>query len=351
MVAGPPRLGRVAAVAAVAALIAASRDLSELLRERSPSFAARLWPDPLADAERRVRELAAAGVDDPAHAAAEAKEASSRSPRDGNVHLLCAMLASDAREPAAARRELARANAADPWHGELQAAVARELLVDAIETGSADQLRAAADAFTRSVAVGALLCDEAYVALSAAEAPLQCLEQVAGRDPVRLERLVEHEALALDREAALAIAVSLDLERKDPDRRGVALAHRRLGAAFLAAKRPRDAAGEFEEAANMSADPDSLALDRADALLQAGEPAEGAAFLARALAAGHADALRASGSLRCAADPEAAKSAWFELAKKSGDPALRTSAAAVFTELGERARATELLATKGASRG
>ncbi len=348
---GAPRLRLLSAIAAGAALIAAGRDAAALLRARAPSTSAALWPDPIGEAEASVRRLAADSSGDPYSSFVAAEQAGARAPRRGSVHLLTALLASEARQSAPARRELGRASASDPFHGALQAAVARALLVDAVEGRSDELLRAAARSFAAAVAVGAVACEEAYTALSAAEAPRELFELVAGRDPQRLERLIEHHASALDRAGALAAAARLDRLRRDPDRRGRALACRRLGAALLVLKRGAEAAREFEQAAALDPDPDALALDRADALLMGGANGDGAALLLRAIVSGQADSARAAGSLRCASDPAAAADALFELGRSCGDDATRATIAAVFAELGERTRASELLSTASGRRG
>jgi len=366
----PPGPKLVAAVAIGAALTAGADDFAAMLRERARArlergandsetdlqrnAAALLWPDPLEDADLRGLDATMRrGI--PALALSEAQAASAAAPRRGSLHLIAAMLAAEAGRGhvGTVRRELARAAKSDPFHGELQAAIAREQLVGAVLARSAAQLWDATRSFAAAVQVGALPCEEAYLALSAGDAPRELLQRVAGRDPARLEKLVEHLARALDREGAFAVADELDRiegnldpsgDRESRDRRGRALACRRLGGSLLAAGLARDAVDVLEEAARRSPDPDALALDRADALLQSAATSEGIELLARALAKGHADAARAAGAIHCASDPEAAKLALYELGRVNSGPALRALVAEVLVLLGDRARSVELIA-------
>jgi hypothetical protein len=334
-----------AAAAIGAALISAAHDLAETTRDRVPE-AARLWPDPVADADRRARELADGAVD--AALAFSDVEALARAiPRRGAIHLRAGMLAASAHAPSAAQRELERARRADPFHGELQASVARERLAAAVERRDPDELDAAARSFAAAVAVGAMEAEEAYTALSAADAPRALFTRIAARDPERLTALVEHQARRLDREGALEAANELDAVTGDRDCGGLALAHRRLGGELLAAGRASEAVEDLEAASSLAADPDALALSLADARLQTGQAASGVAALLAALRSGHADAVRAAGSIRSASAPDLARAALFEAAR-AGDGELRRLAASVFAELGERARGQELLALRPA---
>lgn len=309
-------------------------------------------PDPLEQAERAARAAADAGDagDRDGDALKVAQAAAARAPRSALPHLIAASLARDAANDAAALAELDRATRAEPWRGPAQLAIAHDRLVDAVEHED-DPARArrrfdeASRALAAAVATGAVACADAYASLTAAGAPDDCFDRVAGEDPLRLEALVEHHAACTDAAAALAVAERLDRIRGDERPRARALAERRLGAATFAAGRFVEAGDHFQRAAELSGDPDAYALERADACLAAGDSAAGALQLLHALAADEADAERIAGSLRSAADAEAAARALCAAGRGARDARLRARCAAVFAALGQRERERELLAT------
>jgi hypothetical protein len=309
------------------------------------AFAALEWaeaPRDAADLTARAAAGAGDGREGPA-ALMSAQQASAQAPRRALPHLLVAALARDRRLDAVAQEEIERAARAEPCRGPVQAVVANDRLIDAVVARDRARLLAAAEAFAAAVATGALSCLDAYDSLRAAEAPAACYDLVAGRDPERLEALVEHHAFSLAAEDALAVADRLDRLRGDGTRRGRALAERRLGAACFAAGRAAEAAQRFRDAAELLGQPDSFALDRADAHFAAGDEAEGAARLLLALGCGDADAERAAGSIRCAADQEAAAQALLAAGLSARERELRERCAAVFAKLGQNDRRNLLL--------
>jgi hypothetical protein len=312
------------------------------------AFAALEWaPDPLAAADRAARAAAGAGdtiatadaadgsAPSPAEALRIAQEAGARAPRRALAHLVAAALARDGRQDELAAREIERAARAEPCRGPVQRVVANDRLIDAVLHHDQELLNAAARAFAAAVAAGELSCLDAYDSLRAAEAPAGCYDLVAGRDPERLEALVEHHAFSLATDDALAVADRLDALRADPKRRGRALAERRLGAACFTAGRAAEAALRFRAAAELLGQPDGFALDRADAHFAAGNEEEGAKHLLHALATGEADAERAAGSIRCAADEQAAAQALLAAGLRAKERDLRERCAAVFHRLGQ----------------
>jgi hypothetical protein len=317
-------------------------------------------PDPLQQAERTARAAADAGEkgdtgdtgDEGDHAGDAlnvAQLAAARAPRSALPHLIAASLARDCANEPAALAELDRATRAEPWRGPAQLAIAHDRLVDAVEHAHDDALAArrfeeAGRALAAAVATGAVACADAYASLTAAGAPVECFDRVAGDDALRLETLVEHHAGCADAAAALAVAERLDRLRNDERPRALALAERRLGAATFAAGRFAEAGDHFRRAAELSGEPDALALERADAYLAAGDAAAGALQLLHALAAGEADAERIAGSLRSAADGEAAARALCAAGRGARDARVRVRCAAVFGALGQRERERELLA-------
>ena len=309
------------------------------------AFAALEWaPDPLDAADLTAR--AAAGADDACEGPAAlllAQEASTSAPRRALPHLLVAALARDHRLDAVAQQEIDRAARAEPCRGPVQAVVANDRLIDAVVARDRAQLHEAARAFAAAVATGAMPCLDAYDALRAAEAPAECYDLVAGRDPERLEALVEHHAYALAAADACCVADRLDQLRGDGTRRARALAERRLGAACFAAGRAAEAARRFRDAAALLGQLDAFALDRADAHFSAGNAVEGATHLLHALEEGDADAERAAGSIRCAADPEAAAQALLAAGLRAHERELRERCAAVFAKLGQNDRRNLLL--------
>jgi hypothetical protein len=308
-------------------------------------------PDPLDVADRSARAASAAGDerngDDGAAALSAAEEATALAPRHALPHLLAAALARDCRSDRIARREIDRAARAEPRRGPIQVAIANDRLVDGVEHRDPALIESAAAAFAAAVATDEIACTVAYDALRNADAPAACFDVVAGRDPERLEALVEHHACALASADACSVADHLDRLRADGTRRGRALAERRLGAACFAAGRARDAADHFRFAAELDGNPDGLALDRADAHFAAGDEAEGAKQLLNALASGEADAARAAGSIRSAAREEAAAQALLSAGLRARDADLRARCADVFKQLGQAPRHDTLLAATG----
>jgi hypothetical protein len=318
------------------------------------AFAAlELVPDPLDEADRAAHAAAVSAADGDAAccaaAASVAQAAASRAPRRALPHLLAATLARDGAADRIARLEVDRATRAEPWRGPVQLAIAHDRLVDAVEHRENAALAErrfdeAAVALAAAVETEAVGCAAAYAALTAAAAPPRCFDRVAGTDPARLESLVEHHAGCGDEPAALAVADRLDVLRGEDRPRARALAQRRLGAAAFADGRAAEAADHFREAAELSGDPEALALDRADAHLAAGDAATGARELLHALASGEADAERIAGSIRSAADEETAARALCAAGLAARDAPLRAQCAAVFGALGQRERQRRLLA-------
>lgn len=320
------------------------------------AFAALEWaPDPLDAADRAARAAAGAGdasatadaadggAASPAVALRIAQDAGARAPRRALPHLVAAALARDGRQDDVAALEIERAARAEPRRGPVQRVVANDRLIDAVLHHDPELRLDAARAFAAAVAAGELSCLDAYDSLRAAEAPAACFDLVAGRDPERLEALVEHHAYSLASDDALAVADRLDALRADGKRRGRALAERRLGAACFAAGRAAEAAIRFRAAAELLGEPDRFALDRADAHFAAGNEDEGARQLLHALATGEADAERAAGSIRCAADEEAAARALLAAALRAQERELRERCASVFHRLGQPDRRNLLL--------
>jgi len=299
--------------------------------------------DPLDVADRAARAAATAGDADGAAALSAAQAAIALAPRHALPHLVAAALARECKSGAVARREIDRAARAEPCRGPIQIAVANDRLIDSVEHAEPTLLKTATRAFAAAVATGELPCADTYESLLAADAPAACYDLVAGRDQERLELLVEHHALSLAANEACTVADRLDALRDDGTRRARALAERRLGAACFAAGRAADAGGHFRCAAELLGQPDSLALDRADAHFAAGDDADGATQLLHALASGEADAERAAGSIHSAAEPERAARALLAAGLHERERDQRERCAAVFAKLGQAERRNTLL--------
>ena len=303
-------------------------------------------PDPLGVAEEAAR-AAAVSCDRPA-AWLDAQAAAAAAPRRALPHWIAGVLARTIGDDSAARRELDRAAASEPWRGAIQLAVAQDRLVEAVTRRDAAQLAAAGEAFAAALAAGAITPNDAFRALVSAQAPRPLLARLADQRPERLEPLIEQLAAALDADGALAFGDRLDQQRGDPHQQGRALALRRLGAARFAAGRAQEAAETFAAAAALAADPDALSLDRADASLAAGDLTTGCEQLLRALATHRADPARAAAALRAVTSDgsrdERRAAAFFAAAVGASDPVVLRRAARVFAELGRHELEQPLLA-------
>ncbi|MSR47672.1 MAG: hypothetical protein EXS13_11520 [Planctomycetes bacterium] len=291
-------------------------------------------PDPLAAADAAVR-----GAD----TAAVAQCIAGFAPRHAIGHLVAAALAADEGDTDMTRLEATRAARAAPWFGEVQRAAADFALVDAVERRNGAQLVAAAHAYAKAVATGAIAIEKALEALASADAPAELLHLVAGDDRARRETLVDHFARALDATRAQELAATLDREQGGGATRARAQAARRLGARLLAADRPADALRHFEEATALSGAADTLRVDRAIACFAAGQAALGATHLLRALALRAIDIESAAALIPAARDPHAVATALLEQAIASRDAAARQGASALFAAQGDVARRRALL--------
>ncbi|MEW6741484.1 MAG: hypothetical protein AB1486_01895 [Planctomycetota bacterium] len=273
---------------------------------RAGSLAARVWPDPVRDtwltAYHALRDESASEN----QVIAALQQALQESPRSSAPHFYLARSYCAKGDTAGALREQRRASRCDPFHGLLQLEIARDQLVQAVESGDDPLLEEAARHFAVAVEVGETTFAELLLALEAGGAPTALFEKVAAGNRDHMRALVEHCALAGRHDEALRLGEKLDAASGEAAAEGRVLAHLRVAAALRQAGESERAVEHFARAEALSRKSEAFALDYADALLATGRTAAGITHLITAVRHATLTPARIAGSLLEAADPRAA---------------------------------------------